>query len=164
MEEFVSAQVPAVGAPQASMSSHVVWRNGMAFDASVDGYVAPLDAGPEAGGQGYGPRPKALVLTALCGCTAMDVVAILRKMRVPLAGLTVGASGTLSATQPKVFIDIALRYDFSGADLPLDKLERAVALSLDKYCGVAAMLRPTARITHTIHVDDRVPAAHAPHL
>jgi len=123
----------------------------MAFNATVDGFGLPMDAAPESGGDDYGPRPKTLVLTALCGCTAMDVLAIIRKMRLPLEGLKVSAAGTLSQTHPKVFTAITLRYDFTGSNLPIANLERAVILSLDRYCGVAAMLRATVEITHEIH-------------
>jgi putative redox protein len=137
----------------ATMESRLSWREGMAFDASTDGFALTLDAGAEAGGVGYGPRPKALVLTALCGCTGMDVVAILKKMRVPIETLVVTARGTLAPTHPKVFTHVELLYEFTGGDLPLDKLERAVALSLGKYCAVTAMLRPLATITHTIRVN-----------
>ena len=137
----------------ATMSSTLTWKAGMAFDAATDGFDLRLDAGAEAGGVGYGPRPKALVLTALSGCTGMDVVAILGKMRVPLEALVVTADGVLAASHPRVFTHITLAYAFTGADLPLEKLERAVQLSLEKYCAVTAMLRPAVRISHTIRVN-----------
>lgn len=137
----------------AQLSSRVAWRDGMAFDASLDGFTLPLDAGPEAGGVGHGPRPKGLVLTALCGCTAMDVVAMLRKMRVPIESLVVTADGALAPTHPRYFVRIELHYDFTGTDLSLEKLERAVNMSLQKFCAVAAMLQPTAHIAHTIRIN-----------
>lgn len=137
----------------AQLGSRVSWRGGMAFDGTLDGFGLTLDAGPEAGGKGYGPRPKGLVLTALCGCTAMDVVAMLRKMRVPVDGLAVSADGALAGTHPRYFERIELHYDFTGHELPLEKLERAVNLSLEKYCAVAAMLHPKAHIAHTIRIN-----------
>ncbi len=159
MDESKTGAVAEAPVHVASMSSAVTWRSAMAFDATADAFGLPLDAAHEAGGEDHGPRPKTLVLTALCGCTAMDVVAILRKMRVSFEGFAVSAKAVLSDKHPKVFTQIALRYDFTGPALPLDKLERAVRLSLDSYCGVAAMLRMTAAIDHAIYVNGVQPLA-----
>ncbi len=143
---------PTPAAPGA-MRSGVVWQGEMALSAELEGFTLTLDADPEFGGRGLGPRPKGLVLTALCGCTAMDVVAILDKMRVVVDAFAVTADATLTTTHPKVFARITLRYDFTGHDLPTDKLRRAVQLSQDRYCGVSAMLRPTAELERVIVVN-----------
>ena len=139
--------------PKAPMTSRTVWRGGMAFDAALDGFAVPIDADAELGGVGHGPRPKGLMLVALCGCTAMDVAAILAKMKIQPDTFEVSAEATLTATHPKVFDHIELRYDFTGADLPADKLQRAVILSQEKYCGVSAMLRPVVQLSRTIYIN-----------
>jgi putative redox protein len=133
-----------------TVEANVKWTSGMAFEGHQDGFVIGLDADRDFGGQGQGPKPKTLLLTALGGCTAMDVVSILKKMQVDLAGFEVQASGELTEDHPKVLKSIHLKYVFKGSNLPLDKLQRAVALSQDKYCGVSAMLAKACPITHEI--------------
>jgi putative redox protein len=124
----------------------------MSFGSIQDGHEISLDVSKEAGGQDSGARPKTLLLTALGGCTAMDVVSILGKMRVEFDGLKVHLDADLTEEHPKVFKSIHVKYVFSGKDLPLDKLERAVSLSQEKYCGVGAMLVKACPIMHEIVV------------
>jgi putative redox protein len=135
------------------MTTHLTWKGDLAFDAEVDGFTVTLDAEEAVGGHELGPRPKTLILTALSGCTAMDVAAILKKMRVQIDRFEVSADGVLTTTHPRVFSRIDLRYDFFGDDLPADKLQRAVRLSQEKYCGVSAMLRPVTQLARSIHVN-----------
>jgi putative redox protein len=116
----------------------------MAFEIQQDGHSFVLDADPDSGGADTGARPKALLLSGLIGCTGMDVVSILRKMRVEGYGLEMEAEADLTDDHPVVFSRIRLRYLFSGRDLPRDRIERAVGLSQEKYCGVSAMLRMVA--------------------
>jgi putative redox protein len=132
------------------MEANVKWTSGMAFESQQDGFSIGLDADADFGGQGKGPKPKTLVLTALGGCTAMDVISILKKMQVPVEAFEVQASGDLTDEHPKVFKAIHLKYVFKGKDLPMDKLQRAVGLSQDKYCGVSAMLVKACPVTHEI--------------
>jgi len=136
------------------MEAIVKWTSGMAFEGHQDGFVLGLDADSSFGGQGKGPMPKTLLLTALGGCTAMDVVSILKKMQVSLEGFEVQASGDLTEEHPRVLKAIHLKYVFRGRDLPMDKLQRAVALSQEKYCGVSAMLAKACPITHTIVTEE----------
>jgi len=135
------------------MESSVTWRDGMAFDAALEGFTFGIDADPAVGGRGLGPKPKGLVLTALCGCTAMDVISILTKMRVPLTGFSVDASTELTDTHPKVFTAVTVNYRFTGEDLPLAKLQRAVSLSEESYCGVTAMLKKHTQVESAIWVN-----------
>lgn len=131
------------------------WTDGMAFDAEMDGDHVLLDAAPEHGGAGKGVRPKQLLLTALAGCTGMDVVAILKKMREPLKRFAVRVEGELNDGQPVVYERLRIVYEFSKADgLNPAKVERAVALSQEKYCGVSAMLRKASEIGHEIRYVD----------
>jgi len=124
--------------------SRGIWKGGMAFEIQQDGHSFVLDADPDSGGADTGARPKALLLSGLIGCTGMDVVSILRKMRVEGYGLEMEAEADLTDDHPVVFSRIRLRYLFSGRDLPRDRIERAVGLSQEKYCGVSAMLRMVA--------------------
>lgn len=128
----------------------VAWKAGMAFDVALDGHSFTVDAKPEMGGADLGPRPKGLLLSALGGCTGMDVVSILAKMRVPLEGFRVEVEAPLTDEHPRVYSAVHLRYVFRGRDLPMDKLERAVQLSQERYCGVSAMLAKAAPVTHEI--------------
>jgi len=126
----------------------------MAFVAAQDGHTIRLDASPEHGGLDSGPRPKGLVLTGLAGCTGMDVVSLLTKMRVSFTRFSVEVSADLTAEHPKVFSRIHIRYIRQGPNIARDKVEKAVNLSQDKYCGVASMLRKVCPITHEIVIRD----------
>jgi putative redox protein len=97
-----------------------------------------------------GPSPMEAVLMALCSCAGLDIVAILQKMRAPLADLHIEADAERSADPPRVFTKIHLRVHVRGEGLLSEQVERAVTLSVDKYCSVAAMLKHTAEITHEI--------------
>lgn len=114
------------------------------------GAPVAMDARPEHAGEASGPTPMETLLIALAGCTGMDVTGILEKMRAPLDSLTIAVSGERAATHPKVFTRIHIRYEFGGAGLTYEQVERAVRLSHEKYCSVSAMLRPAVPITHEI--------------
>ena len=106
-------------------------------------------------GDKSGPTPMETVLSALTACSGMDVAGILMKMRAPLEGLEITAEAERATEHPKVFTRIHLHYDAWGAGLQEEQVRRAVSLSLDTYCSVAAMLRQTALITHEIVVAKR---------
>lgn len=125
----------------------------MAFEANVNNFKITIDADEAVGGQGLGPRPKALSLVSLAGCTGMDVISILKKMRVEPDGFDVEVEGELTEEHPKYYHKVHIRYIFKGKDLPLEKLEKAVNLSQDRYCGVSAMFSKAATITHEIILD-----------
>jgi putative redox protein len=127
------------------------WQQKMAFDAEVDGFHLLLDAAPEHGGADQGPRPKPLLLVALAGCTGMDVVAILSKMREPLQHFRVLVEGDLSEGHPAFYEKVRIVYEFRTADgLDPAKVERAVHLSQDRYCGVSAMLKKASELSFEI--------------
>lgn len=134
-------------------STTVSWDSGLAFQVEQDGHRFMLDASVEAGGRDLGPRPKALLLSALGACTGIDVVSILEKMRVQVEGLQVQVSAEMRDEHPRIYTGIHVRYVFRGRDLPMDKLARAVQLSEETYCGVSAMLRPAVPITSEIVVE-----------
>ena len=132
---------------------NVKWAGNMAFDAEVGGFNIKIDAVERVGGQNLGPQPKPLTLVSLAGCTGMDVISILGKMRVKPDYFNVEVSGELTDEHPRYYHKIHLRYIFRGDDLPMEKLEKAVNLSQDRYCGVTAMLIKVAEITHEIVVE-----------
>lgn len=126
----------------------VKWIGEKQFVAeSGSGHALVLDAGPEVGGHNTGPSPMELVLQALGGCTAFDVVFILKdKMHKPLTGLTVQVSAQRTDVSPKVYTEIDMLYRLRGAGLQEKDAVRAIKLSAEKYCSVSAMLEKTATI------------------
>lgn len=128
------------------------WLHNMAFETNLNGHKIILDASEENGGQNLGPRPKGLMLLALGGCTGMDVVSILKKMRVPYHSLEIVVEGDTSDEHPKKFHKMKVIYNFTGNDIPLDKVQKAVDMSRDKYCGVYASYKDSIHIEHVINV------------
>lgn len=123
------------------------WRERMTFDATTTaGHTLTIDAAAGHGGDGRGPKPIELLLTALAGCTAMDVISILHKKREPVEGFEVYVEGTRAHEHPMVYTHITVVYRVYG-DVKPESVERAIELSRTKYCGVSAMLGKTAQIT-----------------
>ena len=121
----------------------------MSFETEVNGHKLVLDAAEESGGNNSGPRPKALMSVALAGCTAMDVVSILAKMRVQLDDFDVKVEAEVAEEHPKRFTSMHIIYEFWGKDLDPDKLQKAIDLSTERYCGVSATLKDSLPITHS---------------
>lgn len=128
----------------------VTWTKDMVFEALVNDHIILLDADESVGGHEHGPRPKPLMLVALGGCTGMDVISILRKMKVVPTYFSVHVEGELTEEHPRVYHTITIIYTFRGKDLELEKLEKAVLLSQEKYCGVTAMLVKASKIHYKI--------------
>jgi putative redox protein len=133
---------------------NLAWKKGMAFETELYGHKLTVDADQSNGGNDLGPRPKALMLVALAGCTGMDVVSILSKMRVDLADLNVKVEGEMTEEHPKHFTSLHIVYEFWGSDLPMEKLEKAVSMSDERYCGVSATLKKGIPVTHSIVVHE----------
>ncbi len=131
----------------------LTWQKDMAFDVDLDGHKIVLDASEDVGGHDQGVRPKGLLSVALAGCSGMDVVSILKKMKVQEYSLTINVEGEQTEEHPKYYKDILVQYFFNGTDLPPDKLKRAIELSETRYCGVSAMLRKAATISTTIYLN-----------
>lgn len=104
------------------------------------GHMVLLDAAPESGGSNQGSRPMELLLLALGGCTGMDVVSILRKMKQEFVEFSITAEGERAPEHPKVYTEITLVYSLKGPALDPAKVARAISLSEEKYCSVSAML------------------------
>ena len=128
------------------------WLESMAFETEINGHKIVIDAVPEVGGENRGPRPKPFMLAALGGCTAMDVISILKKMRVEIKNFSVTVEGDLTEEFPKQFYKMHVIYEFTGEDLPLDKLQKAVTLSEERYCGVSAVYRKAIELTSEIKI------------
>ncbi|HVC89408.1 MAG TPA: OsmC family protein [Acidobacteriaceae bacterium] len=129
------------------MEANVTWKREMAFDAlSHSGHIIPLDGDVV---QTQGASPMEMVLMALCGCTAIDVISILKKKRQSFTGLTVSAVARRAAEPPMVFTHVKLTYRVSGA-VSHKAMEDAVHLSETKYCSVAGMVSKTAKIEYEI--------------
>ena len=126
------------------------WSGGMSFETELAGHRLTVDADSRFGGQDRGPRPKSLVLTALGGCTAMDVVSLLRKMQVPFEAFSVEVEGEAREEHPQVYTRLHLRYILKGSALDREKIDKAIGLSLDKYCAVHAMLSKSVPISHEV--------------
>ena len=126
------------------------WLNGLAFETEVDGHKIYMDALAESGGKNTGPRPKPLMMVALAGCTGMDVVSILAKMRQEVESFSVDVEGDITEEHPKRFQGMKIIYRLKGKDLDLEKVQKAVDLSKDRYCGVSANYREAFHISHEI--------------
>jgi putative redox protein len=127
---------------------------GMAFlGESGSGHAVIMDGAPEYGGRNIGVRPMEMLLIGLAGCTAFDVVNILRKGREEVADCVVEVSAERAPEDPKVFIAIHLDYRVKGRNLSQAKVERAIQLSKEKYCSASIMLGTTAAMSHTFTVE-----------
>jgi putative redox protein len=127
-----------------------VWKEGMHFISDVNGHELRLDAAAAFGGAGKGPQPKELMLTALTGCTGMDVVSLLAKMRVPFESFSINVKAHLTDEHPKYYNKVHLIYRIVTSPDNKDKVEKAINLSQEKYCGVSAMFKKFAELTYEL--------------
>lgn len=136
------------------MEARVKWEGGMKFRGEAQsGHQVLMDAAEQGGGKNEAPRPTELVLMGLGGCTGMDVVSILEKMRIPFDSFQVDIEGDRAEDHPKVFTEIRMNYRIWGKEIPREKFERAVTLSQERYCTVSNMLNKTARITYQLEIN-----------
>jgi putative redox protein len=131
-------------------SINMNWKGGMAFETELDGHKLVIDALPEVGGSDLGPQPKVLMLVALGGCTGMDVVSILKKMRVDVVDFNIRVEANMTEEHPKHFDDMKLIYEFEGDNLDRDKLKKAIDLSMERYCGVSVVYRKAMAVNYEI--------------
>ncbi len=132
------------------MDAAVSLDTGMRFTGTADsGHEVTMDASPAVGGNDSGVRPMELILIGLCGCTAMDVISILRKKRQSVSALQIKAHADQQNDHPHVFTDIHLEYIVTGKNVDPKAVERAIQLSTDRYCPAQAMLGQVAQITST---------------
>ena len=135
------------------MKCRVKWLDHMSFvGESGSGHSVVMDGAPEAGGRNLGVRPMEMLLLGLGGCTAFDVVSILHKSRQAISDCEVEIEAERAEDIPKVFTRIHVHFIVSGRDLDPNKVEKAVALSADKYCSASRMLEKAADITHDFEI------------
>jgi putative redox protein len=134
------------------MKTTTVWKNDMAFESEFDGHHVDLNGANGPDGKRLGFSPKALLLTGLAGCSGIDVVEMLNKMRVPFSSLEIVTESDQTEEHPKVFRDIHIEYKVQAAAEYEDKIRRAVDLSIEKYCGVSAMLKKNSTIVPKITI------------
>jgi putative redox protein len=139
------------------MDKHAItakWIGDMAFEGNVSGHKITLDKEPGPDSTGLGASPKKLMLLSLAGCTGMDVVSILTKMRVDLKDFNIIVEGDVTDEHPRHYTNMHVIYEFTGKDLPEDKLRKAVELSEERYCGVRAVYVKAIKMSSEIRIID----------
>lgn len=138
------------------MDQHVILQQeeDLSFNIEIDGHNIKIDSVEQFGGKNRGPRPKNLMLAALGGCTGMDVASIMKKMKIPYEDFRVEVTGFLTDEHPKHFRKMHITYTVKGKDLDRNKIEKAVNLSQDRYCGVTYNYRASMEITHEIIIEE----------
>ena len=135
------------------MAQHEIetqWMGKMQFNTLVNGHTIVMDAPERAGGEDNGPIPKPFILTALSGCTGMDIVALLRKSGLSVIDFNIKVFGELSKQAPIQYVAVHLQYDFKGDESTKDAVLKAVTDSQEKYCGVSSMLKKAIPVTWEI--------------
>ncbi|MCO6498440.1 MAG: OsmC family protein [Chitinophagaceae bacterium] len=130
---------------------NAVYKDGMHFAVDVNGHTIDIDASEQNGGKNIGPSPKVFMLLSLAGCTGFDIVSILKKMRVDFSDFSVRVDGDLTEGQPVIYDHASIHYSIKLAEEDRGKMERAVAMSKNKYCGVSRMFESFAKVDFEIH-------------
>ena len=137
------------------MKARIKWIENVTFVAeSGSGHALVMDGAPEGGGRNLGPRPMEVVLMGTGGCTAYDVMHILRKSRAPVTDCVLEIESERATEDPKVFTKIHFHFIVTGKGLKPAQVERAVQLSAEKYCSASIMLGKTAAITHDFEIKE----------
>lgn len=132
------------------------WLGNMKFESTnPSGHNLFIDAGPENGGNGEGYRPKALMLSALAGCSGLDVALLIKKMKLNVADFKIDIEANLTEEDPKYYDKVVMHFHFYGGNLSEKKLQRAVDLSVEKYCGVMEMFRQFSELTIETHFHNK---------
>ena len=138
-------------------TNHVTtrWLGNMAFESNnPSGHTLTIDASPDDGGEGQGYRPKALMLASLAGCSGLDVASPIKKMKLQVKNFRIETFGDLTDEHPKYYNKVRLEYHFYGDSLNEERLQRAVDLSIEKYCGVMEMFRQFSALEISTHFHD----------
>lgn len=136
----------------ASNTITTVWKENMVFESdNPSGETLFMDA-PDEGIENKGLRPKALMLSSLAGCSGLDVVSLLKKMRAEVDDFKMVVHGELTEEHPRYYHKVVIEYHFYGNDLQEDKINKAVKLSVDQYCGVMEMFRQFAKVTTEVYL------------
>ena len=129
------------------------WQGGMHFTANVQGHSIHMDKLPEHGGTDTGPRPKPYILAAASGCTGMELISILEKMRIKIQFLDIVITGRLGSSLPKIYDAVHIRYTIGCDQADQDRIQKAIALVEEKYCGVIAMIRHFAEFSSEVNFE-----------
>lgn len=129
------------------------WNGNMSFETDLDGHKIKIDTTDEQGGNNTGPRPKKLMLVALAGCTGMDMASILKKMRVKYDSLNIKVEANVTDEHPKHYDQMKVIYELTGEDVDKLKVEKAVKMSMENYCGVSAVYKKTMDFTYEIKIN-----------
>jgi putative redox protein len=135
----------------ATSSINAVFKGGMNFTADINGHKIEIDTDESRGGKNIGTRPKALMLASLAGCTGLDVVGILNKMRVNFSDLSIKVDAHLTESDAAIYDDVVVNYTVKVDKADEPKFEKAVKLSQEKYCGVTKMFEAFAKVDYKIH-------------
>jgi putative redox protein len=136
----------------ASNTITTVWKENMVFESdNPSGETLFMDA-PDEGIENKGLRPKALMLSSLAGCSGLDVVSLLKKMRAEINDFKMVVHGELTEEHPRYYHKVVIEYHFYGSDLQEDKINKAVKLSVDQYCGVMEMFRQFAKVSTEVYL------------
>ena len=137
------------------MKARIKWVQDVMFlGESGSGHSVVMDGAPDAGGRNLGVRPMEMLLLGLGGCSAFDVMLILKRGREAVTDCVIDIDAERATTDPKVFTKIVMHYTVTGQGLDRKKVERAVQLSAEKYCSASAIMSKTAEITHTVTLVD----------
>lgn len=132
------------------------WTKDLTFDTLLDGHKVTIDKNLDNGGNNEGPRPKALMLVALAGCSAMDVVPLFHKMRVRFDSLSIDVTAETTDTIPMVYTSFHMTYHIQGEINDAAKMRKAIRLSQETYCGVGLMMKKIGPITYDILLNDKL--------
>ena len=135
------------------MADHLVttrFNGGMTFKSKIDNHIITIDTPENDGGEDLGPRPKKLMLSSLAGCTGIDVVSMLNKMRVEFSDFSMDVEANLTTETPKTYNWVKITYRIKVKEEDQDKVRRAVKMSKEQYCGVSAMFEKFAELEYEI--------------
>jgi putative redox protein len=135
----------------ATNTINATFKGGRNFTVDVNGHKIEIDTDEAGGGNNLGTRPKALMLVSLAGCTGFDVVSILNKMRVNFSDLSISVDGHLTESEPAIYDKVVINYTIKVSKEDESKVEKAVKLSKEKYCGVSKMFDAFAEVSSKIH-------------
>ncbi|PHS66892.1 MAG: osmotically inducible protein OsmC [Flavobacterium sp.] len=140
------------------MATHKVtstWKENMLLESdNPNGKTLLMETDLAFGGTEQGMNPKALMLSSIGGCTGLDVLSLLKKMRVAIDSFSVVVDGNMTTEHPKYYDKVRIDYYFTGSDLNEEKIKKAVTLSEERYCGVIKMFRSFAEVIITIHINE----------
>lgn len=133
-----------------------VWKENMLFESdNPSGQTVLMDTSPEHGGENKGLSPKAMMLSSLAGCSGLDVISLLKKMRAEVADFKMIVTGELTDEHPKYYHKVVVAYHFYGNDLKEEKINKAVNLSVERYCGVTEMFRQFANVITEVYLHEQ---------